>query len=130
MSNQSVTIAIVDDHALIRKAIGFRLKTMGYNVVMEAEHGKHFLDQLSNGTAPEICLLDINMPVMNGFETLGKLKSHYRDMKVVFFSMNNDKVYMNKAVELGADGYVTKDAAMEELDRVLQQLTRPIAVAV
>jgi DNA-binding NarL/FixJ family response regulator len=130
MSNQSVTIALVDDHALIRKAIGFRLKSMGYNVVMEAEHGKHFLDQLASGTVPEICLLDINMPVMNGFETLGHLKTDYPDMKVVFFSMNNDRVYMNKAEELGAHGYVTKDANMEDLDRVLKQLSRPVAVAV
>lgn len=130
MRNQSVTIALVDDHALIRKAIGFRLKAMGYNVVMEAENGKKFLDQLNGGTIPEICLLDINMPVMNGFETFAQLKADYPDMKVVFFSMNNDKVYMNKAAEMGAHGYVTKDANMEELDRVLKQLSQPVALAV
>jgi DNA-binding NarL/FixJ family response regulator len=132
MTNQSVTIAIVDDHAVMRKGMTFRLKTAGFNVIMEAENGQHFLDQLRKGTVPEICLLDINMPVMNGFETFKHLKAEFPDIRVVFFSMNNDKTYISKAMEMGADGYVTKDAPVEELDQVLlhlaEQKRMPVAV--
>jgi DNA-binding NarL/FixJ family response regulator len=124
MSTKQVTIAIVDDHAVMRKAVSFRLSIAGYKVVLEAEHGKHFLDQLQKGTVPDICLLDINMPVMNGFETLGYLKKDYPQMKVVFFSMQDDKGYITKALQLGADGYVTKDAPLEELDSVLHGLVK------
>lgn len=123
MTNQSVTIAIVDDHAVLRKGMTFRLKTVGFNVIMEAENGKHFLDQLEKGTIPDVCILDINMPVMNGFETLQRVKAEYPDMRVVFFSMNDDKTYIDKAMEMGADGYVTKDAPMQELDQVLARVS-------
>jgi DNA-binding NarL/FixJ family response regulator len=122
MKPQPVTIAIVDDHAIMRKAVCFRLSTTGFKVVIEADNGKHFLDQLLKGPVPEICLLDINMPVMNGFETLSHLKKDYPDMKVVFFSMQDDKTYITKALQLGADGYVTKDAPLEELDSTLHGL--------
>jgi Response regulator containing a CheY-like receiver domain and an HTH DNA-binding domain len=122
MTNQSATIAIVDDHAVMRKGMTFRLKTVGFNVIMEAENGKQFLDQLKNGTVPDVCILDINMPVMNGFETLKRLKAEFPEMRVIFFSMNDDKTYIDKAMEMGADAYVTKDAPVTEMDRVLAQV--------
>ena len=71
-----VKIAIVDDNALIRESVKFRLNSLGYNVVMEAENGKEFLDKLHPQTAPDICVLDINMPVMDGLETTVHLKKH------------------------------------------------------
>jgi len=127
MINQPVTIAIVDDHAIIRKAVNFRLSIAGYKVVTEADNGKIFLDQLSRGTIPDVCILDINMPIMDGFETLRRLKTQYPEIKVVFFSMNNDRIYKTKALEQGADGYVAKDAPMEELDGLLKKLAeRPV----
>jgi DNA-binding NarL/FixJ family response regulator len=123
MKNQSVfTIALVDDHALLRKAINFRLTKLGYKVVMEAENGKDFLDKLEYTPAPDLCLLDINMPVMNGFETAALLKQKWPDIKIVFFSMQNSRVYINKAMESGADGFICKDAPSEEFDRTLYDL--------
>ena len=130
MQTQPLTIAIVDDHGIMRKAVSLRLSMAGYKVVMEAENGKHFLDQLQRGPVPELCLLDINMPVMNGFETLGHLKKDYPQMKVVFFSMQDDKPFITKALQLGADGYVTKDAPLEELDSTLHGLVKKQRVAV
>jgi DNA-binding NarL/FixJ family response regulator len=123
MENQSVfTIALVDDHALLRKAINFRLTKLGYKVIMEAENGKEFLDKLDCAPTPHLCLLDINMPVMNGFETATRLKQKWPDIKIVFFSMQNGSVYINKAMELGADGFICKDAPSEEFDRTLYNL--------
>jgi len=124
MKNQS-TIAVVDDHALIRKAVHFRLTGMGYNVVIEAENGKQFLDKLEEAPSPDLCLLDINMPIMNGFETALQLKKKWPAMKILFFSMQNGSVYLNRAREVGADGYICKDASSEEFNKALYALLPP-----
>jgi DNA-binding NarL/FixJ family response regulator len=126
MKNQ-LTIALVDDHALLRKAVNYRLTGMGYTVVMEAENGQQFLDKLEESPSPDICLLDINMPVMNGFETAVQLKKKWPDIKIIFFTMNNGTAYLRRAREIGADGYICKDASSEEFNRTLSQLL-PVAV--
>jgi len=124
MRNQS-TVAVVDDHALIRKAVNFRLTGMGYKVVLEAENGKQLLDKLEVSPSPDLCLLDINMPVMNGFETALQLKKKWPEIKIIFFSMQNGMSYINRAKELGADGYISKDASSEEFNRTLFALLPP-----
>lgn len=125
MKNQS-TIAVVDDHALLRKAVNFRLTGMGYKVILEAENGKHLLDQLEAFPSPDLCLLDINMPIMNGFETAVQIKKKWPSMKILFFSMQNGSIYMNRAKEVGADGYLCKDASSEEFNRALYALLPPV----
>lgn len=123
MKNQtSFTIALVDDHALLRKAVNFRLTRMGYKVIMEAENGKDFLDKLESSPSPDLCLLDINMPVMNGFETAIQLKQKWPGIKILFFSMQNGSVYMNRAREIGADGFICKDASSEDFNKALYKL--------
>jgi DNA-binding NarL/FixJ family response regulator len=92
---------------------------MGYNVVIEAENGQDFLNQLEATSSPDLCLLDINMPVMNGFETCVQLKKKWPAIKIIFFSMQNGSVYIEKALESGADGYVCKDAPSEELNKAI-----------
>lgn len=127
MENHQSTIALVDDHALLRKAVNYRLTSMGYNVVMEAENGQQFLDKLDKkeSPSPDLCLLDINMPVMNGFETAVQLKIKWPAIKIIFFSMNDGSSYKNRAKELGADGYICKDASTEEFNKVLYMLLSP-----
>jgi DNA-binding NarL/FixJ family response regulator len=117
-----VKIAIVDDNALIRESVKFRLNSLGYNVVMEAENGKEFLDKLHPHTAPDICVLDINMPVMDGLETTVHLKKTWPGIKIIFFSMEDSSIYMNKGIQLGADGFVAKDAPFAELNNMLVSL--------
>ena len=120
MKNASpVTIAIVDDHVLVRQAMGVRLTLMEYNVIIEAENGKAFLDKLAVCDKPDICLLDINMPIMDGFETAVHLRKNWPEIKIVFFSMHNSPAFIKKAVQLGAEGFVSKDAPFEELSEAL-----------
>jgi DNA-binding NarL/FixJ family response regulator len=114
------TIAIVDDHSMFRQAISFRLTLLGYKVVLDAENGKDFLDQLPKLPAPpDVCLLDINMPVMDGFETATQLKKNWPQIKIVFFSMHNSRSYVSKAKQIGADGFLSKDATADELKKML-----------
>jgi DNA-binding NarL/FixJ family response regulator len=123
---QLVTIAIVDDHMMLRQAMALRLTLSGYKVVLEAENGKAFIDELPKMSAlPDVCLLDINMPVMDGFETATILKKDWPQIKVVFFSMHNSKSFIHKARQIGADGFLSKDATIDELKKALSMVAVP-----
>lgn len=121
MENVQVnTIAIIDDHLLLRQAMSLRVTLMGFKVVLEAENGKEFLEQLPKlPAAPGVVLLDINMPVMDGFETATELKKDWPQVKIVFFSMHNSKAYKSKAKQIGAEGFLSKDATVEEMKEAL-----------
>ncbi|HEX6428094.1 MAG TPA: response regulator transcription factor [Niastella sp.] len=122
---QPVTIAIVDDHAMLRQAINLRLSLLGYKVVLEAENGRVFLDDLPKlPKPPDICLLDINMPVMDGFETAIELKKNWPHIKILFFSMHNSKAFVNKAHQIGADGFLSKDASFEEVKQAIKKVSK------
>jgi len=119
---QPVTIAIVDDHAMLRQAVNLRLSLLGYKVILEAENGQVFIDNLPKLPAPpDICLLDINMPVLDGFETAIELKKSWPQIKILFFSMHNSNAFVCKAKQIGADGFLSKDASFEELNQALKK---------
>jgi DNA-binding NarL/FixJ family response regulator len=124
-----ITVAVVDDNALIRESVKFRLNSLGHKVVMEAENGKEFLDKLHLNTAPDICVLDINMPVMDGLETTVHLKKQWPGIKIIFFSMEDSSIYINKGIQLGADGFVAKDAPFNELNNMLLNIVNQSQVA-
>jgi DNA-binding NarL/FixJ family response regulator len=128
-SELPLTIAIVDDNALMRETMQFRLSLLGHKVILQAEHGKEFLDQLATGQHPDIVLLDINMPVMDGFETAVALKKNYPDVKIVFFSMETGQACYNRVNQIGADGFVAKDAPFSELSKVLTKIMHHKQVA-
>jgi DNA-binding NarL/FixJ family response regulator len=121
----SVTIALVDDHAMLRQAMSMRLGLLGYKVVFEAENGKVCIEKMAQLSIPPlVCLLDINMPEMDGFETAIVLKKRWPQVRILFFSMHNSTAFVSKATQLGADGFLSKDVSFEELKQALVQVLK------
>lgn len=122
MKNPSLSVAVIDDNAMMRESAKFLLTSLGHHVVLEAENGKVFLDMLSLYAAPDLCLLDINMPVMDGLETTTHLKRNWPAIKILFFSMEDSSTSIAKCIQLGADGFIPKTAGLGELNNALLKI--------
>ena len=116
------TVALVDDHVLLRKGLASLLEDLDHQVVHQADNGKDIIEKLSAGPLPQVVLLDINMPVMDGYQTAQWLKQHHPDIKVLALSMNDDEHAMIRMLKNGARGYVLKDCEPTELRTAIQAL--------
>lgn len=113
MSDKKIQIMMADDHRLVRKALKYFLEDHPkFNVIGEAANGKELLDQLK-GNTPDLVLLDVEMPVMNGRETLEILLRRFPETKVIMLSMHNDLTYMAEFIAMGARAYIAKDSDEE-----------------
>lgn len=117
--SEVVKIMIADDHVLMREGIKQLLEFDGtVEVVAEANDGLDCLEKLRN-VKPEVLLLDINMPNMNGIEVLQKIKELGLPIKVMMLTVHNEVEYLVKAVDIGADGYILKDSGSAELKKAI-----------
>lgn len=118
-----ITIALVDDYFPIRKFLGSFLSDQGFIISYHAENGQDFLDQLESGdVVPELCLLDITMPVMDGYETARQLREKYPEIQILAYSCFDDQKRINKVLESGAHKFISKDSAPEEVRDALIDL--------
>lgn len=114
-----INIMIADDHSMIRQGLKQLLELEGeFQVVEEASDGVDCLEKLKNIT-PDILLLDINMPRMNGLEVLTKLKEENNALKVLVLTVHNEVEYLLKVINIGVDGYLLKDAEFSELKKAI-----------
>ena len=116
------TLALVEGHNLFREVYINKLTLLGHKVIIKAENGKSFLEQLEKTASPDFCLLDIKMPVMDGFETAKQLKLKWPNIKIIFFSINNHSTYVRRCLKVGASGFITKDAPPTELIKTLYEI--------
>lgn len=123
MAKQSkINIAVADDHTIMRSGLVELIKTLGdYEVIIQAGNGNDLLEQLSKAaTLPEMCILDINMPELNGYETTERLKAIYPTIKVMALSMFDNEFSIVKMLRCGAIGFLHKGANPEELSNAIQ----------
>jgi two-component system, NarL family, response regulator DegU len=121
-SNPSLRIAIVEDHLLIRKGLVLLINSFeGMQVVLEASNGQVFLDLLPDCVI-DVVLLDIQMPIMNGYEACKHLLQLYPDVKVLVVSQLTTKQSIHRIMSIGAHGYFTKNSAPEELESAIRSL--------
>jgi DNA-binding NarL/FixJ family response regulator len=110
--NSNIThIALVDDHTLLRNGLASIVNSFdGYSVLFEANNGKDFIRQLKNYNAPEIVLLDINMPEMNGLDTADWIKQNLPSIKILVLSVMDTDTIIISMLKKGARGYILKDS--------------------
>ena len=118
----SIKVMLVDDHALIREGIKQLLEFDGsIEVIEQASDGIECLEKLKT-VRPDILLLDINMPKMNGIEVLEALKAKKDPVKVLILTVHNEVEYLIKAVDIGVDGYILKDSGSVELKQAIMDI--------
>jgi NarL family two-component system response regulator YdfI len=117
-------ILIVDDHVLVREGLKLIIETNPiYQVAGEAENGEMAL-QLVEQLQPDVILLDLNMPVMDGLETMKRLKERAIEIPVIILTTYNENDYMMQGLALGAKGYLLKDSTREKLFHSLESAVR------
>ena len=118
----SIKVMLVDDHALIREGIKKLLEFDGsVEVIEQASDGFECLEKLKTAR-PDILLLDINMPKMNGIEVLEALKAKKDPVKVLILTVHSEVEYLVKAVDIGANGYILKDSGSVELKQAIMDI--------
>jgi DNA-binding NarL/FixJ family response regulator len=111
LSKEITSIALVDDHTLLRNGLAALINSFeGYAVLFEAGNGKEFIAQLKTNSAPDIVLLDITMPEMNGLETATWIKQNLPSAKVLVLTVLDVDSVIISMLKRGARGYLLKDS--------------------
>jgi DNA-binding NarL/FixJ family response regulator len=120
------TIVIVDDHILIAKALSSIISSFeDFEVLYECENGKELQDKLADkNNIPNIVLLDVSMPIMNGFETAKWLSTHHPDVFIMALSMQNEDHSVIAMLKNGAKGYLLKNTYPADLENALLTLLK------
>jgi DNA-binding NarL/FixJ family response regulator len=115
IQTETINIILVDDHKIIRDGIKAFLKADDdINIIGEADNGKQLL-QLVAENQPDMVLMDINMPEMDGYEATRILHEQYPDVKILILSMLDHEKYVSKMLNAGANGYILKNSGKDEL---------------
>jgi DNA-binding NarL/FixJ family response regulator len=123
-TKQKIQVALVDDHQLFRSGINFIISdTEDIEIAFEASNGQEFLNFLDN-YQPDIVLMDINMPIIDGVEATRRALIKYPELKVLVLSMFGEVDYYNTMIELGVKGFILKDIDNEELLEAIRKVNR------
>ncbi|MGR3811109.1 response regulator [Jiulongibacter sp. NS-SX5] len=118
--SEPIKLLLVDDHEVVRKGMKFLLEEEeGLEITGEASDGQEALEKIPV-LEPNLILLDVNMPGMNGIEAAKKIRARFPKVRVLIFSMHNDPDYIVNSVTNGVDGYILKDAEKEEILKAMK----------
>lgn len=117
-------VLLADDHVLVRAGLRALLATFpGVSVVAETGDGREAVEQVT-AMGPNIVLMDIGLPGLNGIEATARIVKEHPQVRVVILSMHANEEYIHQALQAGAAGYLLKDAAPAELDLALRAVAR------
>jgi len=123
--NPTIKIVLVDDHRLFRSGIASLIDNLtGYKIIFEADNGQELIRRISQKFKPDIILLDMNMPVMNGESTAQWLIGHYPEISIIILSMIDDPEKVLTMIRMGVKGYLLKSAEPAEFEDALHQVSR------
>ena len=116
-------VLLADDHSLIRQALRALLEKQGFQVVSEASDGQEALRSVEK-TQPEVAILDISMPVLNGVDAARELVKSSPKTRVILLTQHDEDEYVTEALRAGVRGYVLKSQAAEDLLHAIQEVCR------
>ena len=123
-TNNKIQVALVDDHQLFRSGINFIISdTDDIEIAFEASNGQEFLNFLDN-YQPDVILMDINMPVIDGVEATRRAMEKYPHLKVLVLSMFGEVDYYNTMIDIGVKGFILKDIDNDELLEAIRKVNR------
>ncbi len=114
-----VRVAIAEDQAIYRQGLENLLNSFaGVNVVCSVENGQELINTLQHERI-DVVFLDYRMPVLNGLETVRRIRKFDKKLKILIISMYDDNVFVEQTIESGANGYLSKDDSPEEIERAV-----------
>lgn len=119
----AIRILIAEDHQLVRQGIRALLEKAGYLVVGEASDGREAF-RLAQTLQPNIAILDLSMPMLNGLDAAREIQKVSRNTKTILLTMYTERPYVIQALQAGAKGYVLKTQTSEDLLRAIQEVMR------
>lgn len=122
VSKKMHTVVIVDDDDIVRIGLKTLLEEVGrYEVVGEANNGRDAV-QITRRLTPDVVIIDVGMPTMNGIDATKRIKSLVPETKIVALSVHNDSRFVTQMLDAGAVGYLPKQGAVEELPFALKTI--------
>jgi len=119
-TSKKINVAFADDHPMLRKMLANYVNSIGdYKVLFEVDNGEELTKEIGKHNIPDIVILDVSMPVMDGYQTAQWLKTYYPFIKVIMLSSFSNESTVIRLLKLGIKGYLLKTAEPEELKRAL-----------
>ncbi len=124
MTNKElIKVVLIDDHILLRSALAGLIDKSGEcQVLYQCNNGAHFIDEFKKHPAPNVVLLDMNMPEMNGYETAIWLRDHHPDIHVLMLTMYDSELALIRLLQVGVKGFLKKDIHPSELVNAIKSV--------
>lgn len=119
-NNQKYTLLLADDHVVLRDGLANMIgETELFTICGKAKNGNEVLKAFKNGCRPDLVMLDLNMPEMDGYSTAEWISKHYPDVKMLILTMFDSEIAMIRLLQLGVRGFLKKDISQEDLKGAL-----------
>jgi DNA-binding NarL/FixJ family response regulator len=125
LNKKIISVALTDDHILLRDALAALIENIpGYEVLFIADHGKQMTEHIQKGTVPDIMILDLNMPEMDGYQAAAWLKKFHPGVYILVLTMFDSEIPLIRLLQEGVRGFLKKDIHPDELKTALQSLVK------
>lgn len=123
MINDKIKVVLIDDHILLRSALAGLIDKSGEcQVLYQCNHGAHLLQEFDKHPMPDVVLLDMNMPEMNGYETAIWLRDNHPDIHVLMLTMYDSELALIRLLQVGVKGFLKKDIHPSELVNAIKSV--------